>query len=129
MFREYDPKDVTARLLRYIQTERYQPPDGCLKFLQMALWELGIKIEGRPGSSLRDGRQFKRVDKPSFGTVVVWRNLPWPYNDNLYHVGLMLDERYCIQSSSATNGVARLEISRYPMSMCQTTFYRPKVLD
>src|SRR5215475_10103439 len=105
-----DPKDVTARLISMILTDRYEPPDGCVKLVVRGLWELGVNVKGQ---AFHDRRLFRKVDKPELGTVIVWQGLI-PEFTQKFHVGLMLDSRYAIQSSTATNGAARVEILRQP---------------
>jgi hypothetical protein len=123
MFREYDPKDVTARLLAMIG-EPYEKPDGCIKFVRRALWEFGVEIEGTKAGAFRDAKKFKRLEKGELGTVIVWNDMS--FED--FHVGLMLDGRWALQSSVVTNGVARVEITRSPWASAFRGFYRPKKL-
>jgi len=122
-----DPKDMTGRLLSMIG-EPYEKPDGCIKFVRRCLWEFGVYIEGTKAAALRDGRLFVPAQVGSLGTVIVWRMLPGQFVDQDFHVGLMLDSRYALQSSIATNGAARVEISRWPWADAFKGFYRPKLL-
>lgn len=129
MYRDND-QDVTARLLAMIG-EPYEQPDGCMRFLQRALWEFGVRIDAKV--SVDDARLFIPVSKPALGTVVVFKNLfyvtnGYSHREPGFHVGLMLDQRYAIQSSTATFGVGRIEISRQPWWAAVRGFYRPKAL-
>lgn len=98
-----------------------------MRFLKKALAELGIEIEGEPDSVLRDGRLFQEVDKGELGTVIVWEGLPIR-GQNDFHVGMMLDSRWALQSSKETNGVARVEINRPYWKPFFRGFYRPRQL-
>src|SRR4030095_10426308 len=123
MYRDYDPKDITARLLLMIG-EPYEPPDGCMRFIRRALKEFCIEIEGTKAGALRDAKKFKKVDRGELGTVIVWNDVTFVD----FHVGLMLDRRWAAQSSRATNGVGRIEITREPWLHTFRGFYRPKIL-
>jgi len=127
MCEELNPETVLARLNTMVG-QPYEPPDGCLKFLRRALLEFGIEIEGTNESTLRDARHFKRVVEPSLGTVAVFENIDRGEGQPKYHVALMLGQRWAIQSSVATNGVARIEITRFPWSSAVKGFYRPRGL-
>jgi hypothetical protein len=128
MFKDYDPQNITARLLAMIG-EPYEQ-DGCIKFVRRALWEFGVQIEGTKDAAIRDSHLFRKVETGALGTVILWQNLPWQSHDagQEFHIGLMLDRRWAIQSSSATFGVARIEITRHPWIESQRGFYRPKAL-
>ena len=127
MCTEYDPATVVARLNSMVG-QKHEPPDGCLKFLKRALAEFGIEIEGTSEATKRDARKFKPVDKPSLGTVVIFKNVENLDEQAPFHVALMLDTRWAIQSSRATYGVGRIEITRYPWVSKRKGFYRPKML-
>jgi hypothetical protein len=68
------------------------------------------------------------VEAGSLGTVIIWQGLPGQFIGQEFHVGLMLDRRWAMQSSSATFGVARIEITRHPWVDSQRGFYKPKAL-
>jgi hypothetical protein len=125
MFRD-DPRDVTARLLAMIG-EPYEQ-DGCIKFVRRALWEFGVEIEGTKAAAIRDARLFRKVEHGALGTVIIWQGLQGQFIGQEFHVGIMLGRRWALQSSSATFGVGRIEISRHPWVDSQRGFYRPKVL-
>jgi hypothetical protein len=97
---------IVPRLLAMIG-QPYEEPDGCIKFLKRALAEFSVSINGEPG--LSDARLFVPVKEGSLGTVVVWKGLSVAIGnvDQLprFHVGLMLDRQWALQSSKATNGV------------------------
>ena len=118
---------IKERLLAMIG-EPYEPPDGCLRFVRKALLEIGVKIEGSREAIRRDARLFRPIEHGDFGTVVIFRSF-----DGLgpfaFHVGLMLDRRWCMQSSESTNGVARIEITRFPWANAIRGFYGPRILD
>jgi len=122
MFRD-DPRDVMTRLLAMIG-EPYEPPDGCVKLVIRGLWELGVKVEG---DAFHDRRLFRKVDRGELGTVIIWHGLI-PEFTQKFHVGLMLDRRWCLQSSTATFGVGRIEITRSPWVEHFRGFYRPRAL-
>jgi hypothetical protein len=126
MFQNYDPQDITARLLAMIG-EPYEQ-DGCIKFVKRALWEFGVKIEGTKAGALRDRRLFSKVEIGSLGTVIVWQGLQGQFIGQEFHVGIMLDRRWALQSSWGTFGVGRIEITRHPWVDSQRGFYRPKAL-
>src|SRR5262245_35740343 len=119
-----DPKDVKARLLSMILTERYEPPDGCVKLVVRGLWELGVNVEG---NMLYDRRLFRKVDHGELGTIIIWQGII-PDFTHKFHIGLMLDNRYALQSATATNGASRIEIRRPPLVNFFRGFYRPKAL-
>lgn len=97
---------------------------GCIKFLKLAYGELDIDT-GEDFSFFRDARQFRRVDKPQFGDVAVFKSLPFAS----YHVAMMLDEkRTAIQSAEQTNGVGKIHIDRYPWGETFKGFYRHKAM-
>src|SRR5262245_18351197 len=106
-----DANDVRARLLSMILTERYEPPDGCVKLIVRALWELGINVQG---NMLYDRLLFKKMDHGELGTLIIWQRGN-PEFTHKFHIGLMLDNRYALQSSTATNGAARIEICPPPL--------------
>ena len=107
--------------------EPYEEPEGCMKFLTKALAVLGVEIEGTTAAYDRDLRFFIPTDNPRFGTVIVWKN-PSFISEYKFHVGLMLDQRWAIQCSKATNGVAKVEITRPPWSQSERHLYYPKAL-
>jgi len=121
-----DTQDITARLLAMIG-EPYEQ-DGCIKFVQRALWEFGVQIEGTKAGAIRDRRLFCKVEMGSLWTVIIWQGLPGQFIGQEFHVGLMLDRRWAIQSSPSTSGVGRIEITRHPWIDSQRGFYRPKAL-
>ena len=128
MYREFDPKDILRRLENMIG-EEYEEPNGCLLFVKRALAEFGVQIEATPGSILRDGRLFIRVDKPVLGDIIIWRFADVPgFLERDFHVGVMVDSRRAIQSSKNTNGVGRIEITRWPWQAAFRGFYRAKQL-
>ena len=108
--------------------EPYEEPDGCMRFLKRALAVLGVEIEGTAAAMDHDRRLFNQVDSGELGTVIMWDSLVVCDNEYKFHVGLMLDQRWALQSSPATNGVGRVEITRAPWSLAGKYFYRPKVL-
>ena len=120
--------NVTDKLLAMIG-EPYEEPEGCLKFLKRALAELGVEIEGTMEVWKRDFRLFRRVERGDLGTVIVWESLVLGQGEYKFHVGLMIDQRWALQSSHATNGVGRVEITRAPWSTAQRGFYRPRGLE
>jgi hypothetical protein len=123
--------NLIPRLLAMIG-QPYEKPDGCLRFVKRALWELGVKIEGTAESIKRDAKLFKPVDHGELGTVVIFDCAFMPLlSDEGYrfHIGMMLDGRWAMQSSQPTNGVARIEITRHPWVQGLRGFYRPRILD
>jgi hypothetical protein len=93
---------------------------GCIKFLYQAFLLIGIPTTG---NLLKDRHDWVRIDgKPQYGDVAVFQHLAF----TRYHVGLMLDWHWMIQSSDATNGVARVDILREPWSMTLKGIWRHK---
>jgi hypothetical protein len=95
---------------------------GCVKFLKLAFAELGVDTGDDDFSFFRDARRFRRVDRPEFGDVAVFRALPF----DQWHVAMMLDGRSAIQSAEVTNGVGRIHLDRYPWAETLKGFYRLK---
>ena len=102
----------------------HDPVEGCLKFLRQAYREFGVYIEGTGTALLRDGRKFQKVHGPSFGATAIFGNVA-QFGEYKHHVGLMLDDRWCIQSSAATCGVGKIEITRHPFNISIRGFYKP----
>lgn len=115
------------RLLAMIG-QPYEQPDGCIKFVARALKEFGVEAEGTIEAYERDAKLFRPVDHGDLGTIIVWQQLAIE-GMGAFHVGIMLDRRWALQSSEVTNGVARVEITRVPWATAVRGFYRPKELD
>ena len=115
---------MTDKLLAMIG-EPYEEPEGCLTFLKRALAELGVEIEGTMEAYKRDFKLFRKVDRGHLGTMIVWKLFG---GEHEFHVGLMLDQRWALQSSKITNGVGRVEITRAPWATTFRGFYRPRAL-
>ena len=97
--------------------------DGCIKFLVKPFRELGIEIEPTAEALRRERWNFKKVKgRPQFGDVAVIEGLP----EEPYHVAFMLDHRRAVQSCSATNGVGKIELTRYPWVGLVQRYYRHK---
>jgi hypothetical protein len=101
-------QEITRALIRRIG-ESYREPRGCLLFLQSAMAMLGINMTM---NVLADAHNFYKVDKPDFGDVVVFKGVPLYGDKDIFHVAFALDDRWAIQSSRATNGVARIDLTR-----------------
>lgn len=113
--------------------EPYDQDEGCLKFVTRALSLIGIELTG----DLRDdGRNWQcqwrvndrietlRFKKFQLGDVAVFQGLPFAK----FHIALMLDNRHAIQSSSATNGVGRIDIMGQEWLWALREIYRHKSL-
>lgn len=95
---------------------------GCLKFVIQFYREMGIEADE---DAMKQARNFEKVSDPQFGDVVVWReNAIFPTGE--FHVGVMLDYRKAIQCVENTNGVGKVDISRYPWCIALKGFYRHK---
>ena len=118
---------IMPRLLKMIG-QPYEEPDGCIRFVKKALLEFDIAIDGKPG--LADARLFIPVRQGSLGTVIVWKgvSVTMGSGEPRFHIGLMLDRRWALQSCKSTNGVGRVEITRNPWCSAFKGFYRPKQL-
>lgn len=97
--------------------------DGCLKFAVRFYQALGIETSGEV---MRDAREFAAVDRPRFGDIAVFQNLPF----DKFHVAVMLDYRRAIQCADheLTNGVGKIDISRFPWADSLRGFYRHRSL-
>jgi len=111
---------ITAALLTRIG-EPYDDDHKCLSFLASAFELCGITITEE---MLRDARDFVKVDKPEFADIAVFQELPF----SEYHAAFMLNNRWAIQSSAATNGVGRIEVTRSPWIDSLRGVYRHKSL-
>jgi hypothetical protein len=118
---------ILPKLLKMIG-QPYEEPDGCIIFVKRALLEFGVEIDGRPG--LADARLFVTVRQGGLGTVIVWKgvSVTMGAGEPRFHVGLMLDRRWALQSCKGTNGVGRVEVTRNPWAPAFKGFYRPKKL-
>jgi len=95
--------------------------NGCVKFLKRAFAEMGIDT-GEDFSFFRDARRFRKVENPEFGDVAVFKEPP---TDHVaWHVAMMLDYRRAIQCAQSTNGVGKIDLTRYPWSDTLKGFYR-----
>lgn len=93
---------------------------GCIKFVAQVYREMGMDADE---NALKQARNFTKVDEPQFGDVVVWRESAiFPTGE--YHVGVMLDSHRAIQCVDNTNGVGKVDISRYPWNIALKGFYR-----
>lgn len=92
---------------------------GCMKLVQKLYAHMGLEITG---DYRKDQHQFVRVEKPRFADVAVFEELRFTE----YHVAFMLDHRRAIQCSAATNGVAKIEITRDGWAQALRGFYRHK---
>lgn len=93
---------------------------GCIKFAVRVYQELGIEASEE---ILKQARDFERVERPEFGDIAVFHGLMFGGG---FHVAVMLDYRRAIQSNPATNGVSRIDISRFPWGQSLRGFYRHK---
>lgn len=123
MCEDLDEKGIIDRLNSMVG--RPYEPNGCMKFLTLALLEFGVQLTS---DNKKDARLFRKVDIPKLGDVVLFKNLQLLEDGGPFHVGLMLDRRMCIQSSKATYGVGRIEITRSQIAPHVKAFYRPKRL-
>ena len=92
--------------------------EGCIKFCATFYREMGIEADEQ---GLKQARNFTRVRQARFGDIVVFRGAPF---DNQFHIGVMLDSRIAIQCNNATNGVGKIDVTRYPFNVCFKGFYR-----
>jgi len=94
----------------------YEQTD-CLKFAVMFYKEIGIDADEE---ALQEARNFKKVDTGQFGDIAVFQPMPF----SKFHLAVMLDHRYAVQSSIATFGVGRIEITREPWMLYLRGIYR-----
>ena len=101
--------EAVARLKqRFLGPDRGKPErDNCLRFLRTALTEAGFEITGDFKTDALQWRKIAGRAEPL--DVAAFR---WVTGD--YHVALMIDHRWAIQSSDRTNGIANIEITREP---------------
>jgi len=96
--------------------------EACLKFAVKFYKEIGIEADT---DALKQARNFVRVKDPQFGDIAVFKGLEF---DNKFHIGVMLDYRKAIQCNDGTNGVGKIDISRYPFCVSLKGFYRHESL-
>lgn len=98
--------------------------DACISFVARFYQEMGIK--DADVNALKQARNFIKVDKPQFGDVVVWREPDVIFQSGEFHLGVMLDYRKAVQCVGNTNGVGKVDISRWPWNAAFKGFYRHK---
>lgn len=95
--------------------------ENCMQFCLRVYREMGIETDE---NAIKAARDFIKVDKPQFGDIAVFQGMML----DPFHLGIMLDYRRCIQSVENTNGVGKVDISRYPWDVSLRGFYRYKDL-
>jgi hypothetical protein len=102
---------------------------GCVKFVARAFALCGIVLELDPDADplrfLADARKFSRVSVPQFGDLAIFENIE---GEEGYHVAFMVGRRWAFQSSRATNGVGRIEITRPEFAPFVRGFYRHEAM-
>ena len=94
--------------------------DACISFVARFYQEMGIDADV---NALKQARHFTKVNEPQFGDVVVWRDSE-VFESGEFHIGVMLDYRRAIQCVGNTNGVGKVDVTRWPWNAAVKGFYR-----
>lgn len=122
-----EQNDIEAELQKLIG-EPYEHPRGCIKLVMQAFMLCGVRLELDPEADapklLADARKFEKTDTAQFGDVAVFAIPTEDGTAEKYHVAFMTGRRWAYQSSLATGGVGRIDVTRPEWAPHLRGFYR-----
>lgn len=99
---------------------------GCIKLVMQAFALCGVSLELDPEADtpklLADARKFAKVPTAEFGDLALFE-IP-DGSEERYHVAFMVGRRWAYQSSMATGGVGRIDVTRPEWAPHLRGFYR-----